>query len=156
MPRRLPPIFRGRSSIRCRGGSLGAAFRVSSTLGQGFLEKVYENSLVHELRKAGLHVEQQCPVQVRYDGQIVGDYITDILVERVVILEIKAAGGLDRVHYSQCANYLRATGLRICLLLNFGLPSPRIETYRPQFLISIGGNRRGIGRSSAFPEISHP
>jgi GxxExxY protein len=84
--------------------------------------------LVHELRKAGLHVEQQCPVQVRYDGQIVGDYITDILVERVVILEIKAAGGLDRVHYSQCANYLRATGLRICLLLNFGLP--RLELKR--------------------------
>jgi GxxExxY protein len=107
---------------------IGAAFRVSSTLGQGFLEKVYENSLVHELRKAGLHVEQQCAVQVRYDGQIVGDYITDILVERAVILEIKAAGGLDRVHFSQCANYLRATGLRVCLLLNFGLP--RLELKR--------------------------
>ena len=107
---------------------IGAAFRVSSTLGQGFLEKVYENSLVHELRKAGLHVEQQCAVQVRYDGQIVGDYITDILVERTVILEIKAAGGFDRVHFSQCANYLRATGLRICLLLNFGLS--RLELKR--------------------------
>jgi GxxExxY protein len=107
---------------------IGAAFRVSSTLGQGFLEKVYENSLVHELRKAGLHVEQQRPVQVRYDGQIVGDYITDILVERAIVLEIKASAGLDRSHYSQCANYLRATGLRICLLLNFG--KPRLELKR--------------------------
>ncbi|NJD87869.1 MAG: GxxExxY protein [Betaproteobacteria bacterium] len=106
---------------------IGAAFRVSSTLGQGFLEKVYENSLVHELRKAGLNVEQQRPVQVRYDGEIVGDYITDILVERAIVLEIKASGGLDRLHYSQCANYLRATGLRICLLLNFGLPRLQLK-----------------------------
>ena len=107
---------------------IGAAFRVSSTLGQGFLEKVYENSLVHELRKAGLHVEQQRPVQVRYDGEIVGDYITDILVERSIVLEITASEGLDRSHYSQCANYLRATGLRVCLLLNFG--NPRLQLKR--------------------------
>jgi GxxExxY protein len=107
---------------------IGAAFRVSSTLGQGFLEKVYENSLVHELRKAGLHVEQQRPVQVRYDGEIVGDYITDILVEHVIILEIKAVGSLDPSHRSQCANYLRATDLRVCLLLNFG--KPRLELKR--------------------------
>ena len=107
---------------------IGAAFRVSSTLGQGFLEKVYENSLVHELRKAGLHVEQQRPVQVWYDGEIVGDYITDILVGRAIVLEIKASEGLDRSHYSQCANYLRATGLRVCLLLNFG--NPRLQLKR--------------------------
>ena len=107
---------------------IGAALRVSSTLGHGFLEKVYENSMVHELPKIGLRVEQQRPVQVRYDGQIVGDYITDILVERAIVLEIKACEGLDRSHYSQCANYLRATGLRACLLLNFG--KPRLELKR--------------------------
>ena len=107
---------------------IGAAFRVSSMLGHGFLEKVYENSLVHELRRAGLHVEQQRPVQVRYDGEIVGDYFTDILVERAVVLELKALDRLDRVHFAQCANYLRATGLRICLLLNFG--KPRLELKR--------------------------
>ena len=107
---------------------IGAAFRVSSMLGHGFLEKVYENSLVHELRRAGLHVEQQRPVQVRYDGEIVGDYITDILVEGTIVLEIKAMDRLDRMHFAQCANYLRATGLRICLLLNFG--KPRLELKR--------------------------
>ncbi len=107
---------------------IGAAFRVSSMLGHGFLEKVYENSLVHELRRAGLHVEQQRPVQVRYDGEIVGDYITDILVKGTIVLEIKAMDRLDRMHFAQCANYLRATGLRICLLLNFG--KPRLELKR--------------------------
>ncbi len=106
---------------------IGAAFRVSSTLGQGFLEKVYENSLAHELRKVGLHVEQQRPVQVRYDGEIVGDYFTDILVERAVVLELKALDRLDRVHFAQCANYLRATGLRVCLLLNFGRSSLELK-----------------------------
>jgi GxxExxY protein len=102
---------------------IGAAFRVSSQLGSGFLEKVYENALLHELRKAGLGVEQQRPVQVWYDGTIVGDYITDILVENRVVVEIKAVAGLERAHYSQCANYLRATGLRVCLLLNFARPT---------------------------------
>ncbi len=126
-----PPIAADHSRAELdawSGRIIGAAFRVSSTLGQGFLEKVYENSLVHVLRKAGLHVEQERPVQVRYDGEIVGDYVTDILVERAIVLEIKATGGLDQSHYSQCANYLRATGLRVCLLLNFG--KPRLELKR--------------------------
>ena len=118
-----PPIAADHSRLELdslSGRVIGAAFRVSSTLGRGFLEKVYENSLVHELRRAGLQVDQQRPVQVRYDGEIVGDYVTDILVEHAIILEIKASAGLDHSHYSQCANYLRATGLRVCLLLNFG------------------------------------
>ena len=125
-----PPIAADRSRAELDALSrriIGAAFRVSSTLGQGFLEKVYENSLVLELRRAGLHVEQQRPVQVRYDGEIVGDYVTDILVERAIVLEIKASTGLDRSHYSQCANYLRATGLRVCLLLSFGRSSLELK-----------------------------
>ncbi len=106
---------------------IGAAFRVSSVLGTGFLEKVYENSLCHELRRRGISVEQQCPVQVRYEGEIVGDYITDILVQDCVIIEIKAISTLGRVHLSQCSNYLRATGLRVCLLLNFGRPTLELK-----------------------------
>src|SRR3972149_11296752 len=99
--------------IRC-------AFTVSNDLGCGFLEKVYENALAHELRKAGLSVRQQCPIQVCYDGQVVGDYAADLLVEDCVLLELKALKELDDVHLTQCLNYLKATGLSLCLLLNFG------------------------------------
>ena len=107
---------------------IGGAQRVSSNLGYGFLEKVYENSLVIELRKAALSVEQQRPIQVRYEDQIVGDYIPDLIVEEAILVEVKAAIGLDRVHRQQCLNYLRATGHRVCLLLNFG--QPRLEVKR--------------------------
>ena len=107
---------------------IGAAQRVSLALGVGFLEKVYENSLVLELTGAGLEVEQQKPVHVHYAGRIVGDYIPDILVEREVVVEIKAIPGIETNHRQQCINYLRATGLRICLLVNFG--RPRLEVRR--------------------------
>ena len=99
---------------------IGAAQRVSSVLGEGFLEKIYENALLLELKKRGVRVEQQRPVHVRYDGEIIGDYVTDLLVEDRVVVELKAVTVLDRVHRSQCVNYLRATGLPVCLLLNFG------------------------------------
>ena len=99
---------------------IGAAQTVSSRLGFGFLEKVYENALSHEIRKRGLEVEQQRPVHVYYDDQIVGDYVPDLMVEERVIVEVKAVAGLERIHRQQCLNYLRATDRRICLLLNFG------------------------------------
>jgi GxxExxY protein len=107
---------------------IGAAQRVSLELGVGFLEKVYENSLVFELHEAGLEVEQQKPVHVRYAGRIVGDYIPDILVEHEMVVEIKAIPAIEPNHRQQCINYLRATGLRICLLVNFG--RPRLEVRR--------------------------
>jgi GxxExxY protein len=107
---------------------IGAAFRVINTLGVGFLEKVYENALAHELREAGLHVSQQHAIKVRYDGVVVGDYTADPLVEEVIVVELKEVKALDRVHAVQCINYLKATGLRICLLLNFG--QPRLEIQR--------------------------
>ena len=107
---------------------IGAAQRVSNVLGEGFLEKIYENALVLELRKAGLRVDQQCPVHVRYDGEIIGAYLADLLVEGTVVVELKAVTVLERVHRSQCVNYLRATGLPICLLLNFG--QRRLEVRR--------------------------
>ena len=99
---------------------IGAAQAVSSKLGHGFLEKVYENSLLHELRKRGLRTEQQRPMQVTYDGVIVGDYIPDLVVEDVLIVEIKATPSIATAHRQQCLNYLRTSGLRLGLLLNFG------------------------------------
>jgi GxxExxY protein len=99
---------------------IGCAYTVGSTLGVGFLEKVYENALAHELRKAGLKVGQQQPIRVRYDGLIVGEYVADLLVEDCVLVELKVVKNLDSVHMAQCINYLKATGLRLCLLINFG------------------------------------
>jgi GxxExxY protein len=106
---------------------IGCAYTVSNELGSGFLEKVYENALAHEIRKAGLQVHQQHPLQVIYDGIIVGDYFTDLLVEGCVILEIKTVRELDDIHLAQCLNYLKATGLEICLLLNFYKPKVQVK-----------------------------
>ena len=107
---------------------IGCAITVANTLGSGFAEKVYENALAHDLRKAGLLVEQQYGVVVRYDGVIFGDYNADLLVERLVLVELKAVRTLDAVHSAQCLNYLKATGLQLCLLINFG--NPRLEIKR--------------------------
>jgi GxxExxY protein len=79
-------------------------------------------------RKAGLAIEQQRGVAVRYDGVIVGEYATDLMVDGAVIVELKAVRELDDVHRAQCLNYLKATGLRVCLLINFG--KPRLEVKR--------------------------
>jgi len=108
---------------------IGSAQTVSNTLGCGFLEKVYENALAIELRRNDLQVEQQKEVHVRYRGEIVGIYIADLLVEGSVLVELKAVFALDRIHRAQCINYLRATGHRLCLLLNFGLPRLDVERF---------------------------
>jgi GxxExxY protein len=83
--------------------------------------------MVHELRKAGLAVQQQYPINVLYDGVLVGEYIADALVEGSVLVELKAVKELDDVHMAQCMNYLKATGLAICLLINFGKPRADIK-----------------------------
>jgi GxxExxY protein len=101
---------------------LECALRVHTTLGVGFLEKVYENAQLHELRKSGLSVSQQHPIPVYYDGIVVGDYIADLIVEGKVLLELKVARAMSDEHSSICMNYLRATNLPVCLLLNFGTP----------------------------------
>jgi GxxExxY protein len=93
----------------------------------GFLEKAYENALAHELRKVGLTVAQQRGVTVMYDGIIVGDYALDLLVEELVIVELKAIKAVADIHRAQCINYLRAMGLQVCLLLNFGNPRREIK-----------------------------
>ena len=101
--------------IRC-------AMKVSNTLGHGFAEKVYENALSFELRRAGLQVEQQASLTVHYEGVIVGEYVADIVVSGCILLELKAAKAIDETHQAQLLNYLRATGLRLGLILNFGTP----------------------------------
>lgn len=99
---------------------IGAAHRVSSALGIGFLEKVYENALAIELRKGGVLVKQQPLLKVFYEGEIIGEYAADLIVENEIVVELKAVRALDNVHQAQCMNYLRATKLKVCLLLNFG------------------------------------
>jgi GxxExxY protein len=101
---------------------IGCAMTVSNKLGAGFLEKIYENALAIELRKAGLKVEQQKPLAVFYDGILVGEYFADVIVNGVVLLELKAAKAMDENHQAQLLNYLKATGFHIGLILNFGTP----------------------------------
>ena len=99
---------------------IGCCFRVANALGPGFLEKVYENALAHELRKAKAQVVQQQGIEVFYDGVTVGNDEADLLVEGRVLVEVKAVQALDSAHLGQCLNYMRGTGLVTCLLVNFG------------------------------------
>jgi GxxExxY protein len=110
---------------------IGCGLRVAGTLGNGFLEKVYENARAHELRKAGLSVEQQRGITVMYDGVMVGEYFIDLLVEASLLVELKTVAELSGAHHAQCLNYLRATGMHLCLLMNFG--RPRLEVRRVVF-----------------------
>jgi GxxExxY protein len=99
---------------------IGCAYQVSNELGCWFLEKVYENAMAHEIRKRGLLVAQQQPIIVRYDGVVVGEYCADLVIENLVLVELKVAKGLDEIHSAQCLNYLKATGFPVCRLINFG------------------------------------
>ena len=102
------------------GQVIGAAMKVHSTLGPGFLESVYQNALIWELRKAGLRSEAEKPISVHYDGQLVGAFTADVLVDDAVIVELKAVQTLAKAHEVQLVNYLVATGFDEGLLLNFG------------------------------------
>ncbi len=97
-----------------------AFFQVYNKLGYGFLEKVYENALMIELKKLGLNCINQKPIKVYYDDQIIGDYFTDIIVEDKIILELKATESLCYDHECQLINYLKASEMEVGLLLNFG------------------------------------
>src|SRR5258705_4348204 len=102
---------------------LGAVFEVSNTLGAGFLEKVYERALLHELRLQGIRTVAQASFPVLDKGQRAGEYIADILVEDKVVVELKCVEHLGKEHMAQCLNYLRASGIGICLLVNFQKPT---------------------------------
>lgn len=106
---------------------IGCLFKVSNTLGGGFLEKVYENAGAIEISKTGLSVKQQFPIEVKYDGVVVGQFFADLLVADLVLVEFKTVKLLEDVHTAQCLNYLRATDLPVCLLVNFYRPKLEIK-----------------------------
>lgn len=99
---------------------IGCAYKVYNELGAGFIEKVYENALMIELKNEGLAAQQQYPVKVYYKGNLIGDYVADIVVEDRVIVELKAVSQLTKAHEVQLVNYLKATRLEVGLLINFG------------------------------------
>ena len=104
-----------------------AVFEVNKTLGSGFLEKVYESALLIELKERGLKAEAQVPIQVKYKGRIVGDYLADVVVQDQVILELKSVDQLQSIHEAQLLNYLKATGYKVGLLINFTHPKAQIK-----------------------------
>jgi GxxExxY protein len=105
---------------------IAAFYQVYNTLGWGFLEKVYHFALLHELRKRGIEVETQAKIDVFYDGLLVGEYYADLLVENLVIVELKTAEQLTSAHEAQLLNYLKATPIEVRLLFNFG-PKPQFK-----------------------------
>lgn len=107
----------------------GAIFEVNRELGSGFLEKVYENALIVELNKRGLKAVQQAPIKVKYKGIEIGEYFADIVVEDMVIIELKAIESLQKIHEAQLLNYLKATGYKIGLLVNFRYPKAEIKRF---------------------------
>ncbi len=107
---------------------LEAAFALHNVLGCGFLEKVYANPLLLELRTMGLSRESEVNFRVNYRNAIVGDYCADLIVERRGLIELKACKGLEPIHEAQILNYLKASGIRVGLLMNFG--KPRLEYRR--------------------------
>ncbi len=99
---------------------IGTAFEVHNVLGCGFLEKVYENALLVELAQRGVKVDAQKSLKVKYKEAIVGDYVADLIADDKVIVELKAEQTYNRQHEAQLLNYLRATGLKVGVLINFG------------------------------------
>jgi GxxExxY protein len=107
---------------------LEACFEISNELGAGFLESVYEKALLIALKDKGLKVEYQVPLKVNFRGNVVGEYFADILVDEKVIIEIKAVKSIVPEHHAQIINYLKATGIEVGLLVNFG--NPKLEYRR--------------------------
>ena len=108
---------------------IGCAYTVANTLGPGFLEKVYENALAHEVQKAGFSVLQQQGIEVHYDGILVGEFVADLVIDGTVIVELKATQDHSGFYTAQCLNYLRATGKPLCLLINFGKAKIDVRRY---------------------------
>ncbi len=115
---------------------IGCAYQVYNTMGYGFLESVYEKCLLIELKKAGIKSEYQKPIVVHYDGEIVGQFIADVLVEDSIILELKSVKTISKAHEVQLVNYLVATGKNVGLLINFG--EQKVEVKRKVRVLSNG------------------
>ena len=108
--------------------ALGAVFEVSNTLGAGFLEKVYQRALLRELSLRGIRATAEASFAITYKGHSVGEYFADLLIEDELVVELKCAERLANEHMAQCLNYLRASGLTLCLLVNF--QKPKVEWKR--------------------------
>jgi GxxExxY protein len=130
----------------------GAVFEINRILGPGFLEKVYENALVFELEKRGLKAESQVPIKVSYKGKVVGEYVADILVEDKVIVELKTVEALDKIHEAQLLNYLKATGIRVGMLMNF--KHPKAEIKRMVLDLPEGHDERWLAKSAGYRSAS--
>lgn len=118
---------------------IGIFYEVYNILGYGFLEKVYENALALRLRKAGRKVTQQQPITVHFDNHVIGEYCADIVVDDIIIIELKAVTQLAPEHHAQLLNYLKATQYEVGLLLNFG-PKPQVARK------AYDNNRKKLGR----------
>ena len=105
----------------------GCVFEVYRQLGCGFLEKVYENALLTELKLQGIQAQAQVPVAVRYKNAVIGEYFADLVVEGVIILELKAQQQLSPANEAQLLNYLKASGIRLGMLVNFSFPKASIK-----------------------------
>jgi GxxExxY protein len=115
---------------------INAFYKVYNALGYGFLEKVYENALAKELANREHSVRQQVPIQVYYEGQVVGDYFADMVIDDKIILELKTSESIAKEHEAQLINYLKATKMEIGLLLNFGkTPQFKRKIYSNQGVI---------------------
>jgi len=106
---------------------IGCAYKVYNHMGFGFLESVYEKCMLIEIGKAGLNAKNQEAISVTYDGQVLGDYFADIVVDNKVILELKSVERLAKAHEIQLVNYLVATGISVGLLINFGVHKVEIK-----------------------------
>jgi GxxExxY protein len=120
---------------------IASFYQVYNALGYGFLEKVYHFALLHELRKRGMEVKTQAKIDVYYDGLLIGEYYADLLVENLILVELKAAEQLTSAHEAQLLNYLKATPIEVGLLFNFGP--------KPQF------RRKVFETAQRFP-VTHP
>ncbi|MCR4297742.1 MAG: GxxExxY protein [Gallionella sp.] len=137
---------------------IGCAMKVHGTLGQGFLESVYQNALALELRKAGMKIECEKKIQVTYDGVVVGDFVADMLINECVLIENKAVQVLAIAHEVQLVNYLTATGIDIGLLLNFGASrlefKRKTKTYQPR---KFGQDEQdGQDKKTTDSDLPHP
>jgi GxxExxY protein len=135
---------------------LGAVFEVSNTLGAGFLEKVYERALLKELALRRIRASSQASLAVTYKGQSVGEYFADVLVEDALVVEVKCVERLAPEHIAQCLNYLRASGLTVCLLINFQRPKVEWKRVVHRFEVPLGDPAATEAPTATGPASSPP
>ncbi len=142
LPGPKKPAFEGKYSLQTEK-IIGAFYKVYNALGYGFLEKVYQEALAMELDALGMHVESQKPIQVFYQGQMIGEYFADLVVDEVILLELKTVRQLGEEHEAQLLNYLKSTMIEVGLLLNFG---PKPAHVRKVFDNSLKGALTWVGK----------